>query len=193
MGGVRAIDPVQDLQQQIDDLSHLKQLSEAATAPLEGQVADIQKKIANIGSQLKAAQAQTVQLQKELNDRQAKLEESYQYLSVRVRSFYILSRNSNPLMTLLSVNNAQDLTRELNYRSAAAERDKNEIVQTTSDILKLEDDKKALEQRKVQLAALNDQFQKNVAFLAGRLRKLRTIKPNYLTKLLPYLPSKKKF
>ena len=43
--GVGALDPVEELQQQIDELSHLRQLSEAATKPLEEELENIQEKI----------------------------------------------------------------------------------------------------------------------------------------------------
>jgi peptidoglycan hydrolase-like amidase len=180
---INAIDPVDELQQQIDELSHLKSLSEAATTPLEGQLADIQKKITNIGNQLKAAQAQTVKLEQDIDARQDKLAESYQYLSVRVRSFYMLSRHTSPLMTLLAADSAAGITRELMYRSAAAEQDKDAIVKTTQDLLQLEDDKKTLEQRKVQLAALSGQFAKNADFFSGEIKKAKDYQAQLSSKI----------
>jgi peptidoglycan hydrolase-like amidase len=180
---VRAVDPVEELQQQINELSHLKSLSEAATTPLEGELSNIDKKLLNVGNQLKQSEALTKQLEENIVLREDDLAESYQYLAVRVRSFYKLSRKFNPLMALLSAPTAQGLTRQLTYRSAVADQDKEAIVGTTKEILKLEDDKQALEQRKVQLAALRVQFEKNAAFFEGEIKKAKSYQAQLSSKI----------
>lgn len=168
-----AEDPVAELQKQIDELNHLKGLSEAATTPLEGELKTIEQKVVNLRNQLNAAEAQTKKLEQDIVTREDDLAERYQYLAVRVRSYYKLARRFSPLMTLLTTKSASDLTRELSYRSAAAGQDKEAIVETTQVIVKLEDDKEALEQRKVQLAALRAQFEKNAAFFEGEIGKAK--------------------
>jgi len=167
---VQAVDPVDELQQQIDELSKMRQMSEQATQPLEKELSTIQSKIKNVGFQLNEADRETERLEEDIDTREDDLAESYQYLAVRVRSFYKLSRYFSPLMTFLSSKNAAGLTRELSYRSAAAGQDKTAIVDTTKLLVKLEEDSAALEKRKVQLEALRAQFAKNAAFFEGEIK-----------------------
>ena len=170
---VRALDPVEDLQKQINELSHLKELSETATAPLEEELKNINAKIKNVQTQLAAADQETAKLEADITKREEELAESYQYLAVRVKSFYKLSRQFNPLLTFLVSQSATSLTRELTYRPAAADQDKEAIVATTKNLLSLEEDQTALEQRKTQLAALRAQFDKNQAFFSGEVDKAK--------------------
>lgn len=170
---VRALDPVEELQQQINDLNHLKELSEAATRPLEAELKTIETKVKNIQVQLATADKETLKLESDLGKREDDLAESFQYLALRVRSFYKLSKKASPLLTFLAASNATGLTRELSYRAAAADQDKNAILETTKEIISLENDKKALEQRKVQLAGLRAQFEKNQAFFSGEVKKAK--------------------
>lgn len=166
---VRA-DEVAELQKQIDELSKLRKMSEEATKPLESELQTIRTRIQGVKYQLVEADTKTKALEEDIDEREDDLAESYQYLSVRVRSFYKLSRQFSPLMTFLSSNSASGLTRELSYRQAATDQDREAIVTTTKDILKLEEDKAGLEQRKAQLAGLRTEFEKNAVFFEGEIQ-----------------------
>lgn len=183
VGKVWSTDPVAELQKQIDELSHLKELSENATAPLEAELKNIDTKVKNIQAQLKAADNETERLEGDIDVREEELAESYQYLAVRVRSLYILTRQFSPLLTFLVSQNATGLTRELTYRSAAADQDKEAILATTKELINLEEDKTALEQRKIQLAGLRTQFEKNQAFFQGEVNKARDYQKELSSKI----------
>lgn len=180
---VMATESVEELQKQIDELTHLRELSANATTPLEKELSSIQKKLDNLRIQLKTAEAETVKLEKDIEVREDSLAESYQYLAVRVRSLYKLTRQFSPLLSLLSSHSAMGLTRELSYRSAAAEQDKTAIVDLTQEIVKLEDDKTAVEQRKIQLTALRAQFEKNAAFFDKEIKNAKAYQAELSTKI----------
>lgn len=167
---VRAVDPVEKLQQEIDELSKLKQMSESATENLEEELDTLQGRIKSVGYQLDQADLETKEIEKNIIEREDDLAETYQLLSLRVRSFYKLSRQFSPIMALLSADSAADFTKQLSYRSAATSQDRQAIIETTKTLLGLEEDKEALEQRKLQLAGLRAEFEKNAAFFAGEIK-----------------------
>jgi peptidoglycan hydrolase CwlO-like protein len=182
-GRVRADDQVQELQKQIDELNRLREMSASATKPLESELLNLTKKVETTRIQIRTAEAETVKLEKDIDAREDDLVESYQYLAVRVRSFYKLSRQFSPFLALLSSHSAAGLTRELSYRSAAAEQDKVAIVSLTEEILQLEEDKKSVEQRKVQLAALKVQFEKNAAFFDKEIKSAKAYQQELSSKI----------
>ncbi len=170
---VRAEDSIESLQQQINELQHLKELSEAATAPLEKELANIKSRIAGIKSELVAAEAESQHLAGDIEARSLQLDAQFTYLAARVRSYYKLSRQFSPLVTFLSAPTASGFTRQLSYRTSAVDQDKAVITKTTEELLQLEEDKKALEARKAKLASLRLQFEENAAFFDGEISKAK--------------------
>src|SRR3989344_6206476 len=100
----------------------------------------------------------------------ADLAEQYQLLSVRVRSYYKRSRFLSPLTVFLSSGTASNLTRELMFRQAVADQDKQVIVGITKDLLGLEDDTKKLEADRKKLASLQVQVDKEAAFFRKEVK-----------------------
>lgn len=170
---LNAADPVVELQKQIDELTKLRKMSEEATQNLEREVANVRTQIGNISYQLNLADAETKRLEENIAVRETDLSDQYTLLSARVRSFYKLSRQASPILTLLSAHSAMGLTKQLSYQTAIAREDKDIIIATTQDILKLEEDKTALEQRQVQLSAMRTQFERDVVFFEGEIRGAR--------------------
>lgn len=170
---VQSEDSIESLQQQINDLQHLKELSEKATTPLEKEVKNIQSRIAGIRRDLTAADAETQHLEGSIEARTLQLDAQYRYLAARVRSYYKLSRQFSPLVTFLSAPTASGFTRQMIYRTSAVDQDKSIIAETTSDLLKLEEDKKALEARKAKLASLRMQFEASMKFFEGEIAKAK--------------------
>ncbi len=170
---VFAEDSIESLQKQIDDLQRLKQLSEAATTPLEKEVSSINAKIAKVKSDLALADVETQHLEGDIEARELQLDAQYRYLAARVRSYYKLSRQFSPLVTFLSSGTAAGLTRSLTYRTSAVDQDKSIIMKSTEALLKLQNDKKALEKRKAQLASMRAQFEGTVTFFAGEIKKAK--------------------
>lgn len=173
VGMIQAEDEVEQLQREIDELSNLRKLSEDATAPLEQELSSITTRINSIQYQLKQAEVETDRLAEDISDREDDLSVSYQFLALRARSYYKLSKKLSPIMALLAADDAADVTRQLSYRAAATGQDREAIVDTTQDILGLEEDRDELEQRKVQLAALTTQFEKDATFFKGEIQGAR--------------------
>ena len=167
---VQAESEVDKLQREIDELTHLRELSEDATKPLEAELAKIQTRINTLKYQLNQAEVKTRELEGGISQREDDLAVSYQFLAVRARNYYKFSRRFSPLVALLSSDSAADLTRELSYQSAATGQDRQTIVEITSDILALEQDKVDLEQRKIQLTGLSGQLDKNAIFFSGEIQ-----------------------
>jgi peptidoglycan hydrolase-like amidase len=167
---VVGIDPVEELQRQIDELSHLRELSEAATAPLEKELENIEVRIKSIEGQLYDADQETDRIQRDVQTRELELKDQYGFLAQRVRRFYKYSRQATPLLSLLSTQTASDLTKQLSYWAALTARDRSSIVNTTETLLSLEEDQIALENRKIQLKAMRVDFEEDAVFFEGEIR-----------------------
>ncbi len=179
---VRA-DEVEELQKQIDELSKLRQLSESATQNLEVELKHIRSRITSTLAQLNAADKETRTLEVSIEKREDDLSEHYNLLKARVRSYYKFTRQFSPLATLLSIPTASGITRQISYHSAVAGQDKEAIVDTTQDILNLESDKKALEQRKAQLKTLRADFEKNAKFFEGEIKGAKDYQADLTTQI----------
>lgn len=161
--GVRA-DEVSDIQAQIDDLQHQMELSVKATTPLEAEVAKLSAQVSKIQSQIKAAEVKTKQLESGIDERERMIKSQYVVLSAKVRDYYKKSRFYSPLLLFMSSHSASELTRELTYKAATADEDKNLIVSITEDIMTLESDKKKIEADRANLASLQKKLDAQKAF-----------------------------
>lgn len=169
---VRA-DEVEDLQRQIDELAHLKSLSEAATTPLESEVKNLEQKIANARAGIVRAKAQSLEVASEIKNREAALAHQYQVLSIRIAEQYKRSRTFTPLLMFLSNSDASKLTKDLAYRSSVKAQDNKMIAEIGGDIIKLETDKKKLEQDQIRLASLEKQLDEQAEFFKGEIAKAK--------------------
>jgi len=171
---VRAEESIESLQAQINELQHLKELSEAATTPLEKEVSSITAKITKIKNELALADLETKHLEGDIESRGLQLDAQFSYLAARVKSYYKLSRQFSPLVTFLSSGTASGLTRSLTYRTSVVDQDKTIIMSTTETLLKLQQDKAALDKRKNQLALMKTQFQSTMTFFTSEIAKAKT-------------------
>jgi SpoIID/LytB domain protein len=169
---VRA-DEIEDLQKQIDQLNSAREQSVAATKPLEGQLTTLKKQLDQIKVNLQVLSNNIVTKEKELKVREDKLVEQQALLNGRVRSYYIRSYMTSPLLVILSPSDSGDLFRELTYRQVATEQDRQVISQLTTEMIDLAAQKDKLEKDKVSLASLQAQVDKNAAFLDGEIKKAK--------------------
>jgi peptidoglycan hydrolase-like amidase len=161
---VGAIDPVQDLQKQIEDLEHLKQLSIDATKPLESELKNLDTKIKNARDGITSAKKQAETLAKNIDKRELDLAAQYELLTHRVAQQYKRSRFSSPLLILFSNTDATRLTQDLAYRESVEAQDKRFVAQISQEIEQLEKDKAKLEQDQIKLAALEKQLDGQAEF-----------------------------
>lgn len=169
---VRA-DEVEELQKQIDDLAKLKQLSEAATTPLESEVKNLEQKIANARAGIASAKTQSEELAKEIEEREKQLAHQYQVLSVRIAESYKRARTFTPLLMFLSSQDASKLTKDLAYRSSVKAQDNMMIQELGGEIFQLEEDKKKHEQNQIKLASLEKQLDEQADFFKGEIAKAK--------------------
>ena len=166
-------DEIEDLQKQINDLAHLKQLSEAATTPLESQVKDLDSKIKNAQNGIAAAKKNAQALAESITRREKDLAVYYVLLKARVKSQYKQLRTFSPLLLVISSSDASEISKGLAYHDSIRDQNQQLIMSVGEDITQLELDKKDLEQRQITLAALQKQLDGQVTFFKGEITKAK--------------------
>lgn len=170
---VRALDPVEELQQQINELEQLKKLSEDATKPLEKELSSLEKKIANARQGIVNAQKQTKELEKTIASREEDIAVQYIIFSNRIAQQYKRSRTFSPLLLFFNSTNASKLTKNLAYSSSVQAQDNRLIRSLTDEIAALETDKQKLEKDQVTLAALEKQLDSQASFFKVEIDKAK--------------------
>lgn len=169
----QAIDSIDELQKQIDDLENLKKLSEAATSPLESQVKDLDSKIKNAQAGIAKAKNDATALSEDIDKREVELGGYYMLLSERVRSQYKQMRTMSPLLLIINSKDAAEVTKGLAYHSSIKDQNENMIEDVGQNIMQLEADKKALEQRQITLAAMQVKLDAQADFFKGEINKAK--------------------
>ncbi len=168
-----AIDPVADLQKQIDELEHLRQLSEDATKPLEGELDNLESQIENARAGIVAAQEQVAELSESITEREEDLGLQYMILSKRIAARYKRSRLASPLLIFFSSNTASQLTKDLAYKSSVEAQDNRLISEMSEDISGLEADRQKLEDDQLRLASLEKQLDSQAEFFRVEIQKAK--------------------
>jgi peptidoglycan hydrolase-like amidase len=160
----QAIDPIEQLEQEKNELAHLLQLSADATKPLEEEVKKLDTRINKARADIKAAQAQAQNLGKTIEKREVEMASQYQIFTTRVASRYKRSSFTSPLLVVLSSDDATRLTRTLMYKEAVENQDNKVIHSTGEEIHSLEEQKKNLESTQKRLASLETDLDKQAEF-----------------------------
>lgn len=171
-------DEVEELQKQINDLNKQLDDSKKATKPLEGQLDSLKKQLAAIQANLQGLSAKIVVKEKELDIRTEKLAQQQALFETRVRSYYVRSFLTDPLVVILSSGDAANLFRELSYRTATTKEDQRIISSITGEVTDLIGQKDKLEKDKKGLAALQTQVDRNAGFLSAEITKASAFQKN---------------
>lgn len=155
---------LEEIEKQLADLQNQLQQSVAATTPLESEVKKLESQLAGAQRQITAYEKTIEELEKNIELREGKIENQYIILSEKVRDYYKKSRFYSPLLLIFSSQDAGNLTRELTYKAATADEDKELIVRITKEIMTLEDDKNQAEKDRKRLAALQEKINTQKAF-----------------------------
>ncbi len=177
-------DEISDLQAQIDQLNHARELSVKATKPLEGQLDSLKRQLDQIQATLGALAANIKHKQKELDIREEKLVVQQVLLETRVRQYYIRSYLTNPLIVILSSISSGDLFRELSYSQSVTREDKQVISSITADMLDLLTQKDKLEKDKARMAVLQKEVDKNAQFIGGEVKKAKAYQADLTSKIV---------
>jgi len=162
--GAGAIDPYEDLQRQIDELSRAREQSLAATRPLEKELDKIKEKLVNIEAGINKAKEELQKLEASIAEREKEFGQQYVLLAERALSFYKSSRSNSGLMILFGPGSSGNIIKDLFYRRVATDRDKNEIARISSELLQFQEDKNKVEADRKKLAELQIKADKEAKF-----------------------------
>lgn len=157
--------------------SALSDCGEEINARLQAQnknkedLAKLEKSLETTKKLIQVIEIKVSNSEKEIFQREVDLEFQKEILAARVRDFYKRSRQNSLFVILLS-STANDLLRELSYRQAATEKDKEIILATSQELKKLNDDKQKLELNKQSLSSAKSKLDKDTATLRAEVGKV---------------------
>jgi peptidoglycan hydrolase-like amidase len=162
-------DELEDIARQIAELEKAKNQSENATKPLEEEVQTLNKKLDSIDYSISIAKKNLNDTRENINKREKEFSYQYKLLASRVEQLYKRLRGPSELFLFFSQNSASQLTRELGYRKAVTQEDKNTIINISKQLSQLEKDKQKFEKDKAlfedleqKVAAQRSFFQKEI-------------------------------
>lgn len=159
-----ALDQIEVLEKQIQELKSLKDQSEAATKPLQSELANINNRVVSAQRGIEQAKAQAVKVSENIEQREEDLAVQYLILSRRIAEQYKRHRVQSPLMIFLASHNAAKFTQDLAYRSSIEAQDNRLITELGAEIERLEADRARLKSDQERLAALQTQLNEQAAF-----------------------------
>ena len=166
---IQAVDPVDELQSEIDELEKLKKMSQDATTPLEAEVKNLVKRINNAQAQVRSIKTQTDELEASIAERSQDLADSTALLeSVVAQTYKASQRGSAALVILDPQGNRGILENYLQYR-VAQRRNQEQITTLAEEIQQLHDDQDTLAATKTRLIALEAQLSEQVEFFQGEI------------------------
>lgn len=147
-------DELDDINKQLADLQKALSDSKNATTPHENQ-------LTNLVNQLKSIDTKVAQVENEIEEKREEIDTGYKNLGDKQEIFdatikrsYIDSYSNSPLIILLSLANASDITKMLTYQRRNAEQDKNTITNIALQLVDLEEKKNTLESEEKRLASV---------------------------------------
>lgn len=166
---VWALDPLEDLQNQIDELTRQREQSIAATKPLESELNRLKQRLESINAGINKAKDELRALEVNIAGREQEFSVQYALLSERVLSYYKATRAPSGFLVMFSGGPSGNLVRDLFYRGVAVDRDKDIIAQISLDLIQLEKDKQKVEADRQALAVLQAKVDKEAEFFAGEI------------------------
>ena len=164
-----ALDPIEDLQNQINELSRAREQSITATKPLESELTRLQQRLNSITAGIAKAKDDLRALEASIAQREEEFSVQCALLSERVLSYYKASRAPATFLVLFTSGPSGNLARDLFYRGVVTDRDKDIIAQISQDLIQLEADKKKVEADRVRLADLQAKVDKEAEFFEGEI------------------------
>jgi len=163
-------DELEDLSRQIEELEKARQQSIAATKPLESELSRLEEKLIAVRAGLRQAKIRLLDLEESIEKREKDFASQYEILAQRVEAYYKRLRGPSSFFFLISAKSASVLTKEISYRQAVADEDKKIIAKISKELLKLEADKKKVEEDRKVLAALQEKVDAQAEFFRGEIK-----------------------
>jgi peptidoglycan hydrolase-like amidase len=161
------------LQKAQDDCSKELEARMPAQNKNKEDLAKLEKNLETTKKLIQVIESKINNSEKEIFQREVDLEFQKEILANRVRSFYKRSQQNSLFLLFLS-SSANDLLRELSYRRAATDKDKEIIIKTSQELKKLADDKQKLELNKQSLSNAKARLDKDTTTLRGEVEKVDT-------------------
>ena len=166
-------DELEDLSRQIEELERARQQSIAATKPLESELSRLEEKLIAVRAGLRQAKIRLLDLEESIEKREEDFANQYDILAQRVEAYYKRLRGPSSFFFLISAKSASVLTKEISYRQAVADEDKKIIANISEELLKLEADKKKVEEDRKVLAALQEKVDAQAEFFRGEIKRAK--------------------
>lgn len=161
---VRAVDPVQDLQNQINETQKLLELSVNATTPLEAEVKRLGDRMASAQNTIAQLRVEQTRKQEEIEQREEELSDQYAVFSSRVDQQYRFGRTYSPLVMIFGSLESNQNRQAIKYTLTLAERDQQSIDSIGANILDLQRAKTEAAAKEKQLASLQVQLDSQKQF-----------------------------
>lgn len=162
-------DELDEINRQIGELTQAREMSIAATKPLESELGRLRTKLKEIEAGIAKAKDELRGLEASISRREADFTNQYVLLSERVQSFYKNSRAPSSFFVLFSTGPSSNWARDLFYQRVVTDKDKDIIAQISMDLLQLEKDKKKAEADRARLNELQAKADKEAKFFEGEI------------------------
>ena len=126
-------DQLDNINQQLAQLTNQLNESVAATQPLQSQLQNEQNQINSIKNQIVGVESDITVKKKQINDGFTDLAQKEKIISATVRDFYVNSYYDNPLLTFFSQASMSDITQTLAYQHAQTDQDQSNYDQYCID------------------------------------------------------------
>lgn len=160
---VYAIDPVEELQAQINETNKMLEMSVNATKPLESEVKKLSDRIQSALKNIANLQTEQKQREADIGKKEKEMAGQYEIFTNRVDLQYRFARTNSPLITLLTANRGASGMQALKYTLTLAERDRKTIDSIGENIVNLQAAKADALKKEQQLAGLQTQLNKQKA------------------------------
>ena len=158
-------DPLDDINKQLGELTRAREMSIAATQPLESRLNTLEKQLADIKRRVAAIEADLARKKLDLEKAEEDIIEKEEEFTQKVRKTYMRSYLDIPILSFFSQEETSDLTLELAYRRAQTNKNKEEITILALWIKDLEERRTKLENESVRLVAIKAKVDEESGFL----------------------------
>lgn len=185
------------IENQIKDLLHQKELSENATKPLESeltgvnsQIADLKAKINNVSGQIDKKQEQLSLLEKNIHNREEEMAYDESLFAEQVKTLYMRDAQRVPFASFIDSNNAQDAAYASTLDASLSRKSLDKIASLSARIKGLFDDKsqaqkerESLAQAKTRFAVAKGQIDDRANFLQGEISNAKKFQETLSTQI----------
>ena len=161
------------------ELDRIKSQYAPAQEKNKQDLAKLQTKVNDLNKRISAMTVFLKNLELDIKKREKDSAYAQEILGQKAVGQYIDIRLYDPVLSILSAEDALEVFRTIKIRERVADADRITIEKYSGEIIKLKSDKESLEKNKASLAVLQNQVSIDAKFLAGEVAKVE----NYLATL----------